>query len=90
MNSRMQDFIDSLELPYEGEEQGKQYIIDMPNSNAFSTVFNLIDINKDLHIKGESKATDEETQFRFTNGEFDVVLVANYEDDIYRLVVEVE
>ncbi len=90
MTNRMQEFIDSLEIPYEGEEKGRQYVVELPDSNAFSRTFNLIDINKEMHIKGESKATDMETEFRFTNGEYDVVLVADYDADIYRLIVEVE
>ena len=90
MTNHMQEFIESLEIPYEGEEKGKQYIIELPNSNSFSRVFNLISINKELHIKGESKATDMETEFRYTDGEYDVVLVADYDADIYRMIVEVE
>ena len=90
MTSHMQSFIDGLEIPFEGEQKGKQYIVEMPDSNSFSRVFNLISINKNLHIKGDSKATDTETEFRYTDGEYDVVLVADYDADIYRLIVEVE
>ena len=86
----MQKFIDDLELPFEGEEKGRQYVIELSDSNSFSRAFNVIDVNKNLHIKGESKATDTETEFRFTNGEYDVVLTANYDDDIYKVIVEVE
>lgn len=90
ISSEMQEFIDSLELPIEGEEQGKQYVIEIPNSDTFSQIFDVVDTNKDLQLKGESKATDKESMFRFTDGTFDVVLSADYDNDLYSLVVEVE
>lgn len=90
MSDEMRDFIDFLELPYEGEEGDKNYILNLNSSNEFSKVFDLIDTNKDLFIKGESKATGDETSFRFTDGIYDVVLNANYDKDIYQVVVEVE
>lgn len=89
-SDQIMEFVDRLELPYEGEMKGDQYIVNVDTSNKFSQLFNIIDINKELHIKGDSQATAEGTQFRFTDGSFDVVLTADYENDVYQLVVEVE
>jgi len=81
------EFVDSLNLPFEGELKGKEYVINVDNSDDFSTLFNTIDLNKNLHLTGESKATEKESLFRFTDGYFEVVLEANYDTDVYKLTV---
>lgn len=85
----MQEFIDSLNLEYEGEMRGNQYIVNVDTSNKFSSLFNTISLNDLLRLDDNSVATSDESYFRFTNGEYDVVLNANYSDDVYSLTVEV-
>ena len=63
----MQEFIDSLELPFKGEMRGSQYIINLNSSDDFSKVFSLISLNNSLNDIGGSTATDKETLFRYTN-----------------------
>lgn len=84
----MEDFINELDLKLEGEFRNNQYIINTNNSNEFSSLFNTISLNNLLNLEDNSIATDEESMFRFTNGEYDVVLRANYNDDVYSLTIE--
>ena len=85
----MQEFIDSLELPYEGEMQNNQYIVDVDNSDMFSELFDTVSLNNHLNLDDNSVATVDEARFTFTDGEYDVKLEADYKTDFYRLIVEV-
>ena len=86
----MQEFIDSLNLKIKGELKNNRYVILTNNSNDFSTLFNTISLNDFLRLEDNSIATDKESSFRFTNGEYDVILEANYDKDVYSLIVEVK
>lgn len=83
----MQDFIDSLDLPFEGKMQGKEYIIELDNSNDFSKLYNIIALNRDLERDEDSVATTKETKFVFTNGVYECKLEANYDKDYYKLTI---
>lgn len=84
----MQEFIDSLELPYKGKMFNNQYIIDVESSDKFSELFNAVSLNNLLNLEDKSVATVDEAKFTFTNGEYDVKLEADYNTDFYRLIVE--
>ena len=84
----MQEFIDSLELPYKGKMINNQYIIDVESSDKFSELFNAVSLNNLLNLEDKSVATVDEAKFTFTNGEYDVKLEADYNTDFYRLIVE--
>lgn len=84
----MNSFIDSLNLPFQGEMRGSQYFIDVDNSNDFSTLFNSISLNDLLRLEDKSIANVNESNFRYTNGEYDVVLKADYKNNIYSLSIE--
>lgn len=84
----MQEFIDSLDLPFKGRMQNNQYIVDVESSDAFSDLFNTISLNNLLTLEDKSVATVDETKFVFTNGYYDVKLEADYNNDVYRLTVE--
>lgn len=86
----MEEFIDSLELPYKGKMINNQYILDVDSSDKFSELFNAVSLNNFLHLEDNSVATVDETRFVFTDGEYDVRLEADYDNDVYRLVVEVK
>ena len=84
----MQEFIDSLELPYKGKMFNNQYIIDVESSDKFSELFNAVSLNNLLNLEDKSVATVDEAKFTFTNGEYDIKLEADYNTDFYRLIVE--
>ena len=52
----MQEFIDSLNLPFEGKMINNQYIIDVRSSNDFSELFNCISLNDFLRLEDNSLA----------------------------------
>lgn len=85
----MQEFIDSLELPFEGKMRDKNYVVRVNTSDEFSDLFNAISLNKHLNLLDDSVATVDEAKFVFTDGEYDVKLEADYKTDYYSLTVEV-
>jgi len=90
MNNDIQNFVDDLKLPFDGEYDGNSYIVTVNSSDDFSKLFNSIDLNPQLHLSGQSKATKDESLFRFTDGYFEITLEANYNKDIYKMTVEVK
>lgn len=85
----MQEFINSLNLPLEGEMRNNEYVINTNSSDDFSRLFSSISLNSELSLIDNSLATDEESRFRYTNGEYELLLQANYKDDTYSLVIGV-
>lgn len=83
----MNEFISSLDLPYEGEQHGPEYIINLDSSNEFSEVFNKISLINSLSLDGDSTANDDESLFRYTDGYYEVVLAANYDEDVYTVTI---
>ena len=84
----MQEFIDSLNLPILGEMRGKQYIIPVNSSNEFSKVFTCISMNNKLNVEDDSEATVDQSEFRFTDGYYEVYLNADYDKDTYTALIE--
>ncbi len=88
-DDKLIEFVDSLNLPFEGElKYGKEYYVEVSSSNDFSKLFDCISLNDSLTLEDNSRATVDDTKFTFTNGEYDVVLEADYNDDVYFLKVE--
>ena len=85
----MQEFIDSLQLPFEGKYiDNSLYIVDLDNSNDFSELYNAISLNNNLREDENSLATVDESKFVFTDGYYEVTLEADFNNDFYRLSVE--
>lgn len=84
----MNNFIDSLNLPFQGEMRGSQYFIDLDSSNDFAKLFDSIALNDLLRLEDGSVANVEESNFRYTDGVYDVLLKADYINNIYSLLIE--
>lgn len=84
----MDNFISDLDLPFEGEMRGNQYIINIETSNDFSNLFSKVSMNDKLHLDGKSEANVDKAEFRFTDGYYDVLLQADYNEDAYSCTIE--
>lgn len=62
----------------------------MSSSDDFSKVFSAISMNDKLNLEDDSSATVDKSEFRFTDGEYEVLLKADYNNDIYQMTVEVK
>lgn len=68
MNSKLEDFVNSLKLPANGQYSGNEYIITFDNSDDFSDIFNLISLNKTLTAEDNMVATEDNCISVFTDG----------------------
>jgi len=82
-----EEFIASLNLPFEGNEQADEYVIILNNSDDFSRAYNLISNNQKLSMDDNSVTTTSNALFTFFNDDFEVRLTANFNKDIYRITV---
>lgn len=87
-NRTIEEFIDSLNLPFAGEMRESQYIINVETSDDFSKIFSAVSMNDKLHLDGKSEASVNKSNFRFTDGYYDVLLQANYNNDSYSCTIE--
>ena len=83
----LNEFVESLNLPIEGSFSNDQYIITPSNSDEFSEVFNAISLNTDLASDNYSLATEDETRFIYTDGEFEINIEANFKDNLYNIII---
>ena len=88
--SNIEEFVNSLNIPFEGSYSNNQYIINLKSSDDFSKVFSIISLNSQLRALDGSTATDSETEFRYTDGYYEVLLSANYDEDVYSILIEVK
>lgn len=86
-STTMEEFVDNLDIPFQGEMMGEEYVVTLANSDEFSELYNIISTNKILNIKNDSTANDSEARFCFEADGFDVGMLADFDDDIYKMVV---
>ena len=68
--SSLQEFIDSLELNYQGDFINDRYVIKLNTSNEFSELYNELSNNKELQVLDNPIADNDSAVFIFSNGEF--------------------
>ena len=77
-------FIDSLDLGFEPIEEGNGYVISLDNSDDFSGVYNKLFLNDDLE-EDDQKLLEDVSYFVFTNGNYGIIMSANYDTDRYEV-----
>lgn len=85
--SSLQEFIDSLELNYQGDFINDKYVIKLNTSNEFSELYNELSNNKELHVLDNPIADNDSAVFVFSNGDFEAKISRNFNKDFYRLEV---
>ena len=77
-------FIDSLDLGSEPIEEGNGHVISLDNSDDFSSVYNKWFLNDDLE-EDDQKLLEDVSYFVFTNGNYEIIMSANYDTDRYEV-----
>lgn len=83
----LQDFIDSIELPYTGEFKEEGYVVVVNTSNEFSDIYNFLSKLDEFYVLDNPIADNDNASFTFTNGIFEAKLTGDFKKDFYRLVV---
>lgn len=83
----LQDFINSIELPYTGKFNENSYSLVVKTSNDFSNLYNFLSKLDGFHVEDNPVADNDTAAFVFTNGEFEAKLTGDFNKDFYRLEV---
>lgn len=82
-----EEFVATLDLPFNGEMWNNDYVIKVDTSDDFSYLYNLISNDSGLTLDDKSVTTSDNALFTFYNDEYEVRLTADFSKDIYRLTV---
>lgn len=86
----MKQFAEELGIKIEGRMEGDKYVIELANSDEYSKMYTLLDNSKLVDIDEEATLlTDKVGELLFLGDEFDVKLVGNFSNDLYRVVITV-
>jgi phage-related protein len=86
----MKEFASKLGIDIEGTLEGEKYVIELANSNEYSRVYTLLDKSELVNIDEDSTLVTENVgELLFLGDEFDIKLVGNFAQDIYRIVITV-
>lgn len=86
----MKEFASKLGIDVEGTLEGEKYVIELANSNEYSRVYTLLDKSELVNIDEDSTLVTENVgELLFLGDEFDIKLVGNFAQDIYRIVITV-
>ena len=70
-------------------DKDNQYIIDISNSNEFGKYYSILNksdlVNEDIEV---STVNVENSNIRFNSDDFDLTLIADFNNSIYKLIVE--
>jgi len=84
----IKEFAKKLGFDIEGVMEGDKYIIELSNSNDYSRVYTLLDNSEFVDIDEDATlVTNKVGELLFLSDDFDVKLVANFAQDIYRVVI---
>ena len=82
------DFVERLNLDIDGTFTGNQFSANLNNSDEFSRVYNLLSLNDELENDDSSIATASVSLFKFYTDWFEIAISANFDNDIYKLIIE--
>lgn len=89
MAEKMDEFLRGIGIEEPGRYEEGKYVVDLPDSDAWSKAHTLIAKSGKADLDGDSvlvsmKASDE----TFLSDDYDIRLVANFEDDVYKIIME--
>ena len=82
-----EEFVLSLNLPFDYDIMGNDIVITVPTSDDFSLLYDTISNNRDLTLDNTSVTTTNNALFIFFSDDYELKLTANFDKDIYKLTV---
>ena len=87
----MEEIAKKLNIEYPGELVNDKYIIPLMTSDEYSKMYTLLDKSELVELDPDSTlVTDKVSELRYLGDDFEVKLSANFNDDIYRVVISKE
>ena len=88
METELKEFAKKLNINLDGRMEGEKYIIDIANSDEYSRMYTLLDNSDLVDIDEDSTLlTDKVGELLFIGDDYDVKLVGNFAQDLYRIVI---
>jgi hypothetical protein len=88
METELKEFVKKLNINLDGRMEGEKYIIDIANSDEYSRMYTLLDNSDLVDIDEDSTLlTDKVGELLFIGDDYDVKLVGNFAQDLYRIVI---
>lgn len=88
MRPKIEDFVSSLNLPYEGDYNNNgEYVVKFSNDTEFQSTYDDISIDPKFSLEQNSISDRDQAKFVFYNDWFELTFLARFDDDNYRLVI---
>ncbi len=85
----MDEFIKSLGIAEPGSFEGDKYVIDLADSNAYAKAFTVLEKSDKVDLDEDSTLVSPKVgELLFLSDDYDIRLVANYKEDIYKIIIE--
>ena len=85
----MEELLKNLNIMLEGiENEDGDYEIKIPDSNEYSKIYSLLDKSELVEEDPDSHIEYEKALITFDNDEYSLIINANFEDDLYKLIVK--
>jgi len=84
----MEEIVQKLNLPFEGEMHNNSYIVILDNSDDFSKLYNNISTRGEFTLDDRSMSTSDNAVFIFYNDDCEIQFTADFKQDIYRMTVD--
>lgn len=78
---------DSLDIRISGDYEGLDYVVHLDNSDIFASIFTLLDESNLTIDENKVLINEHVTNITYHNDEFDVLLIGNYDSDVYKLII---
>lgn len=84
----MEEFLKSLGITAKGTySKSGAYIIDIQNYDEYGMYFSLLEKSDIEEVQDTSQITVHTTNITFANDDYQIVLQADLDEDIYKLIV---
>lgn len=85
----MDKFAKDLGITSDGVLEGDRYVIELLDSNEYSKVYSLLDKSDKVDLDGDLTLVSEKmSELTFLSDDYDVKLIANFMDDVYKVIIE--
>lgn len=85
----MDEFMKEVGITTGGNYEGDRYIIELADSDAYSKAYTTLSKSDKMDLDGDSTLVSSRmSELLFLSDEYDIRLIANYTDDIYKIIVE--
>lgn len=84
----MEELLKSIGIDAPGEyTKNGSYVVDIKDYNEYGKYFSLLDKSELEEVQDTSQLTIHTTNITFANDEYQVVLQADLDEDLYKIVV---